>query len=76
MKKTVNIHPHHCEFRGNNGGFTLTFFDRTEGGTELHYVLHFDFWWVKFLAAHLWSAIKYRRSDVAKAEDSMKEERP
>ncbi len=72
--KTINVNPFHCEFRANNGGFTLTFFDRTEGGTELRYVVHFEFWWTRYLARHLWEAIAYRRNEVKSAEESMTRE--
>lgn len=74
-KRTVNVRPFHCEFAGNTSGFTLTFFDRTESGQERRFVLHFDFWWVRFLAGNLWQAIQYRRSAVVEAEIAMKEQR-
>ena len=74
MKKTTTIHPFHCEFAGTSDGFTLTFFDRTEGGNELRYILHFEFWWVRHIADMLWKAIGYHRTKVSAAEVAMTKE--
>ena len=76
MKKTTNINPYHCEIACTVAGFALTFYDKTESGMDLRYVVHFDFWWVKHLAYLLWKAIAYRRESVIDAEASMRESRP
>lgn len=73
-EKTVNVHPCHCEFKGNVGGFTLTFYDRAGDRREVHYVIHFEFWWIKYLARSLWEAVSYRQNEVAEAERAMKRE--
>lgn len=70
-EKTINLHPYHCEQEGTSSGFVLSMYGRTEGGNTVKVRLHFDFWWVGFLARELWKAIAYRRTEVARAESEM-----
>ena len=69
--KTMNLRPFHCEQEATAAGFVLVVFAATEGGKRVKVRLHFDFWWVRFLARELWKAIQRRQQEVSEAEKAM-----
>lgn len=70
-KRTINVRPNHCELHNNDSGFSLEFFDSTDRGVSLRYVIHFDFWWLEYLARHLWDAINHRQQKIDAAKNAM-----
>jgi hypothetical protein len=73
-KRVVNVRPNHCELHNSDAGFSLEFFGRTgSGDVDTRYVIHFEFWWLEYLARHLWKAIAHRQGVIDAAKNSMQE---
>lgn len=61
--KTKRLHlkdPYNVEVRVYSMGFDLIFSDWDKGEV----VIHFEPWWVRYLAATLWKVVRYQESEV------------
>lgn len=68
--RTINIKPYHCEVSCGSTGFVWSFY---QSGKVIR--IHFEYWWVAFLARNLWNCVKkqeamaaYSRAAMTKAE--------
>ncbi len=71
----INIKPYNAEVVVTREGFTLVFTAGMAGDSSRRkkVKVHFEDWWLKYLAKLLWKVIQRRRSDVAQLEESMEE---
>lgn len=67
-RKTINAEPHHVEVQmPADGRFVLTVHSEKH---KIH--LHFDRWWISFIAMELWKVIKSEREKLDRVESDLK----
>lgn len=69
--KTINVTPYHCDVVNDHAGFSLVFWCNTPGDAKVKVKLKFEFWWLTFLARHLWEAIAHRQKKLDEASNAM-----
>lgn len=69
----INVHPFNCEVKTTSNGFILKFVCPIKGTFTRRKIvnLHFENWWLKYIAKQLWRVIKKRRADVEELERGM-----
>ena len=71
-ERTRNFKPYNCEMRGFDGGFEWTFMALSDDRkTEYNIKLHFDRWWLIYLARDLRKALEREEDIVAELRSLM-----
>ena len=72
----MNFKPYDAELVSSRNGFILQFDAPIGDNYSRRYKirLHFDDWWLKYIARLLWRVIQKRRKELENLEEGMQEE--
>lgn len=66
--RTLNVKPFHVETSCSTSGFVLKFFCDDDKVVKLH----FDYWWIGYIAEALWKCIHHQDGIVESNRRAMK----